>query len=95
MLERYDHSTEIRELEEQVRQLYSHVHEENPHFWSLLLYPGVFLEKDERPNTYSLGSFEEAQIMLGYSYDAWVDTPGALAVIKAKYDGRELLQPDP
>ncbi|RJE22277.1 hypothetical protein PHISCL_05369 [Aspergillus sclerotialis] len=88
MLERDDHSTEIRNLEEQVCQLYSHIHKQNPYCWRLLLYPGAFLEKDERPGMYSRGSFEEAQIVLGYSHDAWIETPGARAVIKAQYEGR-------
>lgn len=88
MLERDDHTAEIHNLEEQVRQLYSHIHKQNPYCWRLLLYPGSFLEKDEKPGMFSPGSFEEAQIMLGHSDDAWAETPGARAIIKAKYDGR-------
>ena len=37
---------------------------------------------------YSMGSMEEAQIKLGSAYDAWVETPGALAVIRAKYNAQ-------
>lgn len=86
LLQRYDHTADIRELEAQVSQLYAHIHKANPHCWGILLYPGFLLEKEERPGAYSPGSFEEAQLMLGHSYDAWAETPGALAIIKAKYD---------
>lgn len=89
LLRRADHTTEISELEDQVGQLYAHIQKSNPHCWGVLLYPGDLFEKDQRPGSYSMGSMEEAQIKLGFSYDAWVETPGALAVIKAKYDAQE------
>lgn len=94
LVERDDHITEIRELEDQVCQLYAHVDQCNRHCWGVLLDPGDLLEKKKRPDSYSRGSIEEAQIMLGYSYDAWTETPGALAVIKVMSDGGKWLRPD-
>jgi hypothetical protein len=84
--ERQSFTADIRELESQVHHLYAYIHDANHHFWSVLLYPGSLLEKEERPGYYSMGTIEDAQYKLGCSYDAWFETPGAIAVIKAKYD---------
>lgn len=86
LLQRYDHTADIRELEAQVSQLYAHIHKTNPHCWGLLLDPGILFDKETRPSSYSPGNFQEAQVMLGYSYAAWAETPGALAIIRDKYD---------
>lgn len=87
LLERDGHTTETRELEHQIRQIYAHIQKNSPHFWCILLHTRSLLEKEERPDTCPLGSAEEAQMLFGYSYDAWVETPGAFAVIKALCEG--------
>lgn len=40
LLEHDDHTAQIHELEDQVRQLYALIHKRNPYCWGVLLYPG-------------------------------------------------------
>jgi hypothetical protein len=68
----------INQLNNQIHILYLAVRKTNKHFWHSL----VDYEKPELPGTYSHGSLEEAQLALHYSYDSWVDTPGATKFIE-------------
>lgn len=81
-----DHAPLIESTEVQVQDLYAAVKKSNNHFWPALLKPGKHLTA--RPETYSHGSVAQMQLILQYSYDAWVETSGALDVI------RELVRKD-
>jgi hypothetical protein len=82
ILQRRDHTAAINELTAQIDALYKTVKEANKHFWPSLLEPGGHLTA--RPDAYTHGSMEQMQLVLQYSYDSWVETPGATEVIKAK-----------
>ncbi|KAL1968778.1 hypothetical protein VTN77DRAFT_1139 [Rasamsonia byssochlamydoides] len=89
ILERKDHRAAIIDkLGAQVDRLYKAVDKTNRYFWPSLLKPGRHLTA--RPEAYSRGSMEEMQLMLQYSYDAWIETPGAIEVIKAKVEGGQI-----
>jgi len=75
----------IADLTLQVDMLYAAVEKENKNFWPALLNPERHL--NARPETYQLGSLEETQILLKHSLDAWTETPGALEMIEAKFEG--------
>lgn len=86
----------IRELEKQVQELYMFTDIKNNHFWRALLHPCGHLTA--RFDTYSPGSVEETQRALQYSYDAWMESPGAIDVIRDhlwKQDLAELYEEDP
>ena len=70
----------LHKLQVQTRRLYAAVDEQNRYFWPTLLNPGRHLTT--RPGAYSGGSAEEMQIMLQYNYNAWIETPGAIDVIR-------------
>jgi hypothetical protein len=70
----------IEKLESQVKELYTAIKSTNKHFWPALLQPGAHLTA--RPEAYSEGSLEEMQIFLQYNYDSWVETPGAIDVVR-------------
>lgn len=80
-------------LELQAYTLYSIVRSLNPFVWLILQDPLPHLA--QRPAMFSPGSLEQAQLTLVYSYRAWVETPGALELVKEKVDsGDWALPPD-
>ncbi|OCL01601.1 hypothetical protein AOQ84DRAFT_230767 [Glonium stellatum] len=82
LIELLDKGVAIKLLAAQVDVLYKAVNKANKHFWLNLLMPGMHLTT--RPPYYSHGSIEEMQMVLQYSYDSWLETPGAIEVIQAK-----------
>ena len=78
--ERGDHSAYLDALTRQVYNLYFTVEMANSYFWPCLLNPGPHLAA--LPVAYSHGSIEEMQLVLQYSYKPWVETPGAIDIIK-------------
>jgi hypothetical protein len=80
IMEGKDQSALIEKLESQVMKLYTAVKRENKYFWSALLQPGAHLTA--RPVSYSYGSLEQMQLVLQYNYDSWVETPGAIDVVR-------------
>jgi hypothetical protein len=70
----------IEKLESQVKELYTAIKSESKNFWSALLQPGAHLTA--RPDAYSYGSQEQMQLVLQYNYDSWVETPGAIDVVR-------------
>ncbi|KXT13518.1 hypothetical protein AC579_4174 [Pseudocercospora musae] len=54
----------------------------NKHFWPAIVDPGCALTA--RPETYSMGSKEEMELMLQYLYEAWEETPGAVEWVKRR-----------
>lgn len=70
----------IRKLQGQIKILYRAVVNQNENFWPALLEPGTHLTA--RPESFTQGSLEQMQITLMYSYAAWVETPGAIDVIR-------------
>ena len=71
----------IEDLNVQILQLYETVHNTNKHFWPALLKPGNHLKA--RPLVHTHGGMEDMQINLRQSYDAWAETPGAIAFIES------------
>jgi hypothetical protein len=80
IMESKDQSALIEKLESQVMKLYTAVKRESQYFWSALLQPGAHLTA--RPFSYSYGSLEQMQLVLQYNYDSWVETPGAIDVVR-------------
>lgn len=80
ILQRRDHTEAIEKLTAQINVLYKGVIKSNKHFWPALLKPGKHL--GARPGVYSPGNVEEMQLSLMYNYDSWIETPGAIDVIK-------------
>ena len=70
----------LQKLQAQTRRLYAAVGEQNKYFWPTLLNPGRHLTT--RPGAYTSGSVEEMEIMLQYNYNAWIETPGAIDVVR-------------
>jgi hypothetical protein len=85
IMERKSHRLIIEVLQDQVDELYWSVDRHNVHFWRAMLHPGRHLTA--RPDSFSVGTKQEMQLMLQYSYDAWVETPGAMDVIREKLAG--------
>jgi hypothetical protein len=85
IMDRTDHAVLIKEMSSQVDEVYTAVESANKHIWKALLKPTGHL--NARPESYSHGSVQEMQIVLKYSLDAWIETPGALDLIRAKVEG--------
>lgn len=75
-----DLTPHIKNMHDQILQLYKHVEKSNGHMWPALLDPKGHL--NARPESYSGGSPEEMQLVLQYSYTAWVETPGAIEILR-------------
>ena len=79
-------SKEVARLAEtikgQIRQLYKSIQKDNPYFWrSMLDNPASAIAA--RPGAYSPGTQSEANLILGYSFAAWAETPGAIEMIRS------------
>ena len=74
----------IKKVKKQIRVLCEYIDRKNKHFWPTLLEPGVYLQV--RPHLISTGSVAEAVDILRDSYQAWVETPGALRLVKTLKD---------
>ena len=81
IMESKDQIPLIKKLESQVEELYKAVNSSNKFFWPALLRPGSHLTA--RPQMYSQGTVEHMQLVLQYSYASWVETPGAIDMIRA------------
>lgn len=75
-----DNTLLIEMMELQVDDLYTAVKKTNKYFWPALLKPGKHLTA--RPEAYSHGSSAQMQITLQHSFDAWMETPGAIDVVR-------------
>ena len=71
------HEPLLKELEYQIRSLYTAVKILNRHFWPALLGPGEYLRTLPEDS-----SRAEAQLVFNHYYDAWEETVGALDVIR-------------
>ena len=80
IVESKDQTALVGKLESQVKKLYTAVKRESEYFWPALLQPGAHLRA--RPAAYSHGSLEQMQLVLQYNYDSWVETPGAIDVVR-------------
>ncbi|KPI39619.1 uncharacterized protein AB675_3301 [Cyphellophora attinorum] len=68
-----------QELEEQIKYTARYLQDSNQNFMQMLFEPEDYL--GERPNAYSPGSYEEAQLALSYSYAAWWEHIGVLELL--------------
>lgn len=75
-----DLSNLIQELQGHVEILFKAVDQANKHFWPAIVNPGSHL--DAQPGAFSLGTKEQMQIVLGFCYDSWAETPGAVDEIR-------------
>jgi hypothetical protein len=75
-------------LKRLVMNLYIAICCANEHFWPALLDPGNNLTL--RPNGYMKGTPEEMQVTLQQCYNAWSETPGAIAIIEEMSTDREV-----
>lgn len=80
IMESNDQGPAIKRLESQIEKLYKGVQKLNKHFWPALIRPGNNLSA--RPDLLSEGTPQEMQLVLQYSYDSWVETPGAIDLIR-------------
>lgn len=69
-----------RELDKQIQALIKGVETQNPHFWDGLFRPGNNLTA--RVEAYSPGSVEDMRRALQLSYDSWIETPGAMDLMR-------------
>ncbi|TVY93130.1 hypothetical protein LAWI1_G002742 [Lachnellula willkommii] len=79
-----DQGPAIEELKVQVKELYEAVKKENKHLWPALLRPGNNLTA--RVAGYANGTKEQMQLVLQCSYDSWVETPGAIDLIREQVE---------
>ncbi|KAF9877610.1 MYND finger [Colletotrichum karsti] len=70
----------MRDLQKQIRKLVVSVAEHNKYMWTHILNPASFGQAMNSP--YSMGSHEEALLVLNYCYPAWAETPGSVEVVK-------------
>lgn len=70
----------IEELEKQIKQLYEQGKKINPYLWPALVDPGEHL--NVRPGYYHFKSEGEMQYALQYNYNSWVETQGAIEVVR-------------
>ncbi|KAF6830126.1 MYND finger [Colletotrichum plurivorum] len=71
---------EMRALQKQIRTMINAVRLNNEFMLPRLFAPNV--DWNRSPQSYSMGSREEAQLTLNYCYLAWAETPGAIDVAK-------------
>ena len=71
---------DIMSSHDQVQDLYAAVKNLNQYFWPILLNPGEHLHP--RSEIWNCGSLEEVRVVLQRSYDVWMETPGAVDVIR-------------
>lgn len=70
----------MSDLEEMIEIYFDLVHDANQHFWPALLNPDQQLE--EYPPYTSAGNEFEMQVALRYIYPAFVETPGAMRIVR-------------
>lgn len=71
-------------LEPQIEELHEAVDDMNAYFWNALLYPDDHYPEDHlnsQPELYRHGSYQEMQLVLQHTLDAWTESPGARKVI--------------
>lgn len=69
-----------KELDKQIQALIETVKTQNPRFWDGLFRPEDHLTA--RIDAYSPGSVQEMQRALQLSYDSWIETPGAMDLMR-------------
>lgn len=89
--ERRDHSAIIRQLHRQIDMLYTAVGNISNRFWPVML--DHYAAYDERFRVLDRSGGTECRGGLRNSYDSWVETPGALAFLKAKFAGDPTSRP--
>ncbi|KAF7508644.1 hypothetical protein GJ744_009036 [Endocarpon pusillum] len=76
-----------RELDKQIQALIKAVETQNPHFWDALFRPENNLTAGIA--AYSPGSPEEMRRALQMNYDSWIETPGAMDLMR-ELSGRKV-----
>lgn len=80
IMESKDQTALVEKLESQVEEIYKAVAASNEFMWPALLRPGKNLTA--RLLGYSMGTPAHMQMVLQYSYASWVETPGAINMIR-------------
>ena len=80
-------AVKIKTLQVQVDILFKYVSIANKYFWTALSdHSGRWIPM---PEFFAEGSVEESQVALKATYDAWIETPGAIEFVKAKLEGKD------
>ncbi|KAI1630204.1 hypothetical protein EDD37DRAFT_86256 [Exophiala viscosa] len=76
------HESVIKKLEMQIRIMYVAVKRDSPQVWSELLKPRQHIPKYVSARQKYRNEPESVQAVVRYNYFSWIETPGALEVIK-------------
>ena len=90
ILERPDHSAMIHELDRQIDMLYTTVEHDFNGYWLMLEHYGKF---DSRFGVTQRDGEMECSGYPRYSYDSWIETPGAMDFLKMKVEGDPIYRP--
>jgi hypothetical protein len=80
IMERKTQVPHIAKLRVQVKDLYAAVQNANAYIWAAIVEPGENLRA--RPTSYGSGDKGQMQVVLQHTYNAWAETPGAVAVVE-------------
>lgn len=80
-------SAMIDQLRAQIGVLYEVIDSASPFFWKALVTTYQSLPVSPALNVMA-GSLDEVVLVLGWTRDAWVETPGAIDMIESKIGGR-------
>ena len=82
-----DYTSYIKKLSSQVEMLYTTIEKANKDFWKVLSDPEKHLARGFLIHRWAVYStLEQMHKVLSSSFNAWIETPGALEVIKAKVE---------
>ncbi|KAL6910246.1 hypothetical protein GGI43DRAFT_5090 [Trichoderma evansii] len=72
-----------KRIKTQVKEVYNAVGKYNPHFWNLMVNdPDACILRRPEFDGYAPRSEEEALFILGYTFAAWYETPGAVEMLR-------------
>lgn len=83
IMQRRNHTEVINNSEELIELLFHWIEAENKYFWPAMVKPNQHLTA--RPEYFASGTKFEMQLVLQYSCNAWIETLGAMDVIKDYY----------
>jgi hypothetical protein len=73
----------VKRMKSQIREVYKAIGKYNPHFWELMVNdPDACVLRGAELNGYAQRSVEEALTILGYTFSAWYETPGAVNILR-------------
>ena len=79
IMNRADHTSDIKKLTAQVEVLYKAIDKANKYFWNIMINSEKHM--NAHPEAYTHGSLQHAQFAMIYTLNAWDETPRALEFI--------------